>query len=238
MRALMPALAVEGLGARRLAGTAANLARARAALESAAAAVLARAASVHPAGFLWLDPAPLTGAAEEVGLRALARIVMTMGGLEYPPRLGRLRRLYARLAAGLASATTLGGCRFVPRRAGILVVREPAAVETRPVTAGERLLWDGRFAVVLDRGARPRRGGLTLGPLGTAGWAALRAAAPALATAIPPPARPALPALRDDAGVIAVPHLSYQRPGNARLTMRFCQYAPRKSLTTGSFTVA
>ena len=239
LRGLLPALAAEGLSAMRLAATAKRLGRARAALEQSAAHILAQAATVHPAGFVWLDPALLAAAAPEVGLRALARVATVVGGLEYPPRLERLERLYGRVVTGgLDKGVTLGGCRFIPRRGHILVVREPARVAEQPVRAGEKLQWDHRFAVRVHRRARARRGGLTVGALGTTGWTQVRAAQPALATAIPAPARHGLPALRDGLGVISVPHLGYERSKYRRLTMMTGSFSPRISLTVVSFTVA
>ncbi len=239
LRGLMPALAAEGLSPIRLAATAKRLGRARAALEQSTAHILARAATVHPAGFVWLDPEILAAAAPEVGLRALARVAMLVGGLEYQPRLERLERLYERVVAGgLDQGATLGGCRFIPQRGHILVVREPARVAAQPVRAGEKLQWDHRFAVRVHRRARARRGGLTVGALGTAGWAQVRAVQPALGTAIPAPARHGLPALRDGLGVLSVPHLGYERSKHGRLTMMTGSFSPRISLTAASFTVA
>ena len=247
LRMLQPKLTDEGLTPRRLAATADRLGRARAALERTTAAVLARAAAVHPAGFVRLDPGPLAAAAPEVGLRALSRIAMLVGGQEYAPRLERLERLYGRIVAGVAmgvpmTGVTLGGCRFMPHGGGILVVREPATLRAQPVRAGERLVWDHRFALRIARGARPRRGDLVLGPLGSGGWAEVRAQVsaqkPATLAAFPAAVRPGLPALRDGLGVISVPHLGFERGRNCRLTMMCAGFSPRISLTIGSFTVA
>ncbi|HEY5597951.1 MAG TPA: hypothetical protein VIK47_04015 [Kiloniellales bacterium] len=177
-----------------------------------------------------------------MGLRALARIVMVVGGQEYPPRLERLERLYGRLAAGMATGATLGGCRFMPakgpHRGRILVVREPVALADVPVRPGERLHWDHRFAVRLSRSTRARRGGLRLGPLGSDGWAHVRAAVPAPTAGIPAPARPGLPALRDGLGLLSVPHLGFEYSRNHRLTMIIDSFSPRISLAGGTFTVA
>ena len=238
LRELMPALVAEGMNPARLATTATQLGRARAALAQSMAMVLARAVSVHPAGFVWVDPAPLASAAPEVGLRALARIVMLVGGLEYPPRLERLERLYGRVAGGLGSGTTLGGCRFIPRHGRILVVREPTKAGGQTVQPGEALHWDHRFALRVHRQAQAHRGGLTVGPLGIGGWAEVKAAKPGVSTAIPAPARHGLPALRDGLGVISVPQLGYERSKKGKLTMMTGSFSPRISLTTGSFTVA
>jgi tRNA(Ile)-lysidine synthase len=239
LRRLMPVLAAEGLSAERLAAAAGHLGRARAAVEMAVAATLARAAAPHPAGFVWLDPGPLAAGPEEVGLRALARVLTTVGGRAYGPRFERLRRLFGQVAAGLERGATLGGCRLLPRAGRILVVREAAAVRAVPARPGGRVLWDGRFEVAVPHRARPRRGGLTLRPLGAAGWAEVRGAAPELAQApIPAPARAALPALADGRGLLAVPHLGYASGPQWALTMTNCRFAPQTALSAAPFTVA
>jgi tRNA(Ile)-lysidine synthase len=242
LRLLMPGLAREGLTPARLAAAAGHLRRARAALDLAVGRLLVRAVTVHPAGFARIEAGPLVAAPEEIGLRALARVLMAVGGAEYAPRLGRLRRLYGRISAGLARGATLGGCRIVPRHGQLLVVREAAATREIPVHPGERLRWDGRFEVAVRRRAgrgTPELGTLSLGALGGAGWTEVRAAAPSLrATPIPAPARPALPALRDALGVLTVPSLGYEREDSAGLGLKSCRFRPANGLTTLSFTVA
>ncbi|MEE9250881.1 MAG: tRNA lysidine(34) synthetase TilS [Alphaproteobacteria bacterium] len=229
IRALLPALAREGMDARRLAATVSRMSRARAALEEAAAKLLSGAATVYPAGYCRLETAPLGAAPAEVGLRALARTLMCVAGAPYPPRLERLERLYGALTrGGLATARTLAGCRIAPVRPGaaagvVWVCREAAAVAPSvSVAAGERVRWDGRFLVELAPEDKPRgkdrrrgrrgEGGVTLGALNRDGWAEIARANPSLrSTPIPAPVRPTLPALKDENGVLSVPHLGYRR---------------------------
>jgi tRNA(Ile)-lysidine synthase len=128
LRRMAPLLAEAGLGPERLAAAAGRLAGARSAVERAVAGLLARSALVHPAGFVALDRGALLAAPREVGLRALAAVVTAVGGALYPPRLERLERLHAALAAGLGGGRTLGGCRILERRGRTLICREPAAV--------------------------------------------------------------------------------------------------------------
>ncbi len=239
LRGLLPALDSEGLTATRLAATAAHLGRARAALERSVARLLARTVELHPAGFALVDPEALAAASEEVALRAMARILMIVGGLSYTPRFARLRRLHDRISAGLESGLTLAGCRVVPRRGRLLVVRESARVAEQPLQPGRGLLWDGRFEVTLGRAARARSGVLSIAPLAAAGWRELRRAVPELGTSpIPAPARLALPALRDALGIVAVPHLGFQIPGAARLTLRNCRLTQGNVPAPTIFTVA
>ena len=246
LRRLLPELAGEGMTPARLGSASRHLGRARAALEGDVAAVLARAVRPDPAGFLDLDPAVLAGASGEVSRRALARCLMAVGGRDYTPRLERLERLHACLARGLDRAVTLGGCRIVARGGRWLIVREAGRSAAAALQPGGRLLWDGRFEVVLARGGAGRAAEndaeLTVGPLGAAGWRALAAAleaagAGACAARIPAPARGALPALRDAAGLVAVPPVGYFRDRQAAKRLKECRFAPANGLTSPAFTV-
>jgi tRNA(Ile)-lysidine synthase len=237
MRALMPGLAAEGADAERLCATARHLGRARAALEAGVADLLVRAVRLSPAGFAWLDPRPLRAAPAEIGLRALARVLATVGGLAYPPRFERLESLYGQILGGLARGATLGGCRLVPRRGGVLIVREVRGVADCALKPGVQVFWDGRFEVAAGGGAQAR--GLSIGALGPAGWAEVRRLAPEVPTGgVPAPARASLPAIRDVRGLLAVPHLGYRRPAAGASSVPKCRFAPANGLTTRSFTVA
>lgn len=114
LRKLIPALEEAGLTRTRIAAAASHLARAREALDTVTAAVLARVArpqddAVH------LDPIALAAAPREVGLRALAQLLMIVSGQSYRPRFERLERLYDRVAgASLGGGCTLHGCRIAP----------------------------------------------------------------------------------------------------------------------------
>ena len=137
-------LADLGLTAQRLAAAAAHLARARAALESMTEAVLAQATAKGAGGVL-LNPAVLVAAPREVGLRALAALLMKVSGQAYRPRFDALERLFARIAAGtLGGGATLHGCHIAPpsKRGGdkaLLVTREKprkAAGSLKKATSG------------------------------------------------------------------------------------------------------
>ena len=114
MRKLSAQLAEAGLTPARIADAAGHLARAREALDLVTGAVLARA--TRPAGqALLLDPLALAAAPREVGLRALAGVLMGLSGQEYRPRFEALERLFDRLAGGnLGGGATLSGCRLAP----------------------------------------------------------------------------------------------------------------------------
>ncbi len=217
VRKAFPVLAREGLTPARLAQTARSMARARSALEGDTAALLARAAMPHPAGYIRLDPAMLAGEAVETSLRGLSRALVCVGAGPYPPRFARLERAHAAVISGAFTvARTLAGCRLVPDRSAVLVCREPAAAcEEIEITPGGRALWDGRFAVAVKPSGRSRalaRRRMVVRRLGKRGWDEVAAASPGLRkTPLPAAIRPSLPAFWDLEGVVAVPHLNFTR---------------------------
>ena len=212
MRKLLPSLAREGLTVARLAATAARMGEVRAALEAATAAALTAAAVIDPAGYARLNASRLQEEPKEIALRVLSRLLMQVGGTPLPARLERLERLLAAIRAGrLAAGRTLAGCRLLPSRGQVLICREPAAVSApAALRAGERLVWDGRFALSL--GAPRDQGSFRVAALGLAGWRAVAARRAELRhSPIPGAVRPTLPALCDLDGVLTVPHLDYRR---------------------------
>lgn len=110
-----------GLTPARLAGAAAHLARARAALEVMTDAVLDRAARPLAQGYL-VDAGALVAAPREVALRALAALLGRAGGQAYRPRFDSLERLFAAIVGGtLGGGMTLHGCHIralAPGKAG------------------------------------------------------------------------------------------------------------------------
>lgn len=239
LRAAGDSLHREGLSTERLAGTGRRLGAVRAALDAATADLLARAVTLHAAGFLHLDTAALGPAPEEIVRRALLRCLATIGGAPHPPRSERLDRLLAEITTGLDGGLdggrTLAGCRVTPTGDGrLLVARElRACAGALPLSAGEPVWWDRRFQLRLLT-ALP---GLSVGPLGAAGWRAVRThVSPASRQAIPEPARATVPAISDPQGPVAVPHLGFTRPGLSIVaTARFLPAAP---LAGADFAVA
>ena len=117
MRKAQAVLAQAGLSSPRLAAAAAHLARARESLEIVTQAVLLRAAKPWEgvAGGVLLDSAALAAAPREVGLRALASVLMAVGRQTYRPRFESLERLFDRIAqAKLSGGATLHACHIRP----------------------------------------------------------------------------------------------------------------------------
>jgi tRNA(Ile)-lysidine synthase len=215
LRALAPALAEEGMTPERLASTAARLRRARETLERMTADFLVRAASPFDEGFIRLDRDALRNASEEIALRALARLVASVGGLTYVPRRERSEGLLKTLLKAAAPPrrgtsdsvlATLGGVLIVAERANsMLFIREPAAVAPRLAVPGPgHLDWDGRFRLHVRGAPAAFRQPVFVGALGEAGARLLlkdekSEFAHALA-GLPRRVRPTLPALLDGDG--------------------------------------
>lgn len=204
LRAAAGLLAAEGLSPERLADTARRAARARRALEEGTAALLAAAATFHPEGWATLDPAALSAVSEELGLRALARTLMAVGGQVYAPKAAGLERLLSGLGGGMAVARTLGGCVIAPRRGRLLVAREPdAAADRVPLPPGGTRIWDGRFTIRLQAGAPD---GLVVERLGAEGWREAAERWPELRRRdLPVAVREASPALKDGGRLLLAP---------------------------------
>lgn len=140
LRALLPALAEEGLDSARLALFAHRVKRAEAALE-AATDQAARALLVElPGGAVTLEAARLADLPTEIALRLLGRLVARIG-TEGPVELGKLEALQSALAAAIATKgrlrRSLAGA--VVTLAGINVAIEPAPPRrARNLTTGGR----------------------------------------------------------------------------------------------------
>jgi tRNA(Ile)-lysidine synthase len=214
------ALGAAGAGSARLFLGARNLGRARTALEGAVDALLGRAVALDPAGFAVVEAEPIEAAPAELRLRALARLLTTIGGGTHPPRLERLERLAGRLG----ESRTLAGCRILPWRGRLLVCREAAAVAPlSPLAPGAALRWDGRFLVRLAPDAPE---GLMVGAAGAD-----------LPGEVPAPVKASLPALFDLEGRVSVPHLGTCRAGS-ETWLAALVWQPNRALTQAGFTVA
>ncbi|SEH33688.1 tRNA lysidine(34) synthetase TilS [Magnetospirillum fulvum] len=227
MRQLAPTLTAEGLSPARLAATAARLGRARAMLEREVARAAVRLVELHPAGFARLAAGAFATLSDEVVLRLLARLLAVVGGEALPPRHHRLERLARALAGGGVGGLTLAGCRIVPAPdGGWVFCREPARVAA-PVALvpGCEMTWDRRFLIRL---ATDAPAGLCLGALGASPGRNFSEIA--RLKHIPSCARATIPALFDQQGVFAVPHLVYNRTGAREAPCRL-EPAPALCLT-------
>lgn len=201
---------VLGLTAERVALASGSLLRARRALEDSIAGCLADCASLDALGVAHVEIGALMAAGEEVRLRALARLLRTVGGEAYTPRLERLARLFAALRDGhLGRGRTLAGCRILPQGNGALrLLREAAAIPPDGPVPSADFLWDRRFRITIPDALLQ---GLQVGALTAGRWRGIKADIPECA--ISGQVRATLPVLFDQDGVAAVPHLGYRRAG-------------------------
>ena len=233
LRSLAPALAEEGLDAAALCASARRLAAARAALEADCAQLLARHAVIHPQGYAELALAPLAAVPPEIARRALERLLVAVGGRDYPPRGARLVRLAESLTGAESwRGRTLAGCRLDPRGEKIVIAREASRCERRLVSAGETLHWDGRFRIRVNAAGR----GLGIAALG--GALPRKAREPWLSD-LPGPVRAALPALWRGKSLVAVPCPAgaVPRPRTTPKAPLEAVFSPSRPATGASFPV-
>ena len=222
----------------KVAAPAIGFGRERAEREAQTAALLARSASVFPDGWATLEAAAFARADAELGRRALARVLMCIGGQAYPPPAAGLGRLHDAIRHGdLAGGRTLAGCRVLPRGQKLMIVRESAAIAAPQAVGGPgEYGWDGRFLLSLAGRIVPP--GAAIRALGDTGWRDLPDQAKALRSlSVPPPVRATLPALYDLEGVVQVPHLTYRRKGvdPDSVTVVSAAFRPRHVLAGAGF---
>ena len=221
VRLLLPTLASEGLDPAMLAAAARRLADAADAIDAAASALLGKVVTVDELAVASLDPVRFAEGPQEVRLRALARLLLAVGGDDYPPRYERLGGLLGAIQTHDAASRfkrTLGGTVTEVRGGRFLFYREIGRAKLPNVTVqpGFKGVFDHRFAISIGvPGGEPGPARLTVGPLGEEGRRAVKAPAgihPAGALA-------ALPAFRRNGRIIAVPALGYG-VGNLPVTIR------------------
>jgi tRNA(Ile)-lysidine synthase len=205
IRRAIPLLAAFGLDPETLTAAAARLRLAADAIESAASAAIARHVTVDDLAMATLARSLFEEPAEVVR-RVLIRILMAIGGEPYPPRSERLGALLDAMRghAGGRFKRTLAGVVAERRGAQFVVYREigRAGLEAAPLRPGRASTWDHRFRIEPGEGLPD---GLTIGALGEAG----RLAIGAPAGAVPASALAALPAIRRETAILAVPSLGH-----------------------------
>jgi tRNA(Ile)-lysidine synthase len=203
LRALMPALAAEGLDARKLAATAERLGRAAAALDHYVGRLFGRAMEADAFGAVRLQAEAWRDEPEEIRLRSLARILRATGGAAYVPRLESVEALAAAMQAGdTLAARTLAGV-VIDRRKGVFRFQREGGrdgLPEIPVESGFDGVWDGRFRVAV---AGAPAADLSIGALGEAGRRQFAACVPRGM----PRAIEALPVLRRAGTILACPGL-------------------------------
>jgi len=170
LRRLLPSLADAGMDTATLATTAAHFREAADAIDAAATQFFAEHVEADELAVAWLKPAAFADLPVAVRERAIARLILAVGGDDYAPR----REKVAALAAVIASLSTgrfkrtLGGAVAERRGGRVCFYRETGrqGLPVAPMPAVFSGIWDRRFAIQMTAGAGA---GLTLGALGEAG---------------------------------------------------------------------
>lgn len=214
LRAAGAALAAVGVTTEALLALAVKTAVARVAMGEAAIALIAAACRFHPAGFVRLDREIWSAAPASVAMAAMARLLVTVGGGDYPPPTDQLLALAAALASGKHSAT-LSRCRIIAATDGFWLFRERRGLPPeRPLAAEGEDTWDGRFRLICRPSVRLSRFGLRVRPYRESDSRILRAATESTHfDAVPHLARITMPILCDEGGPALAPLLGYVRPG-------------------------
>ena len=211
-------LAREGLTDDRLLATIGHLQRARAALDHAVWALLSSACVWDELGVATLHIRSLASAPDEIGLRALSRILMGASGQVYGPRFEGLERVFHTLKSGPWHDATLHGA-VLERDGDVLrVFRESAAIASAMECDGASFVCDGRFRITLS--CVENQDLPTVSALTPALWREIAEGAKgSLAAAAPARVRATLPAIVDREGLLAVPHAAYLRPNGTTLSL-------------------
>jgi tRNA(Ile)-lysidine synthase len=203
-------------------------------LEGEAAALLANALTIEPAGWASLEISGLLGGNAASAL-AFAWLLRTIGGAEYAVAPDRGAESLGRLRDSGAPGFTLGGCHLSLKGGQLQVCRDWGAIgDPVRVHPGMRLVWDRRFDVEIPA-ALDCRSDLTIARLGERGIRSLgrnpEKPEPGTGDAVPIAARKALPALWQGERLVAVPHLGFGPAIPAR-------FRPVNPVASSGFTVA
>jgi len=156
-----------GLSADVLAATAAQMARARVALDYATRQLAEAVAMAGAMGMISLRRHDFAAAPEELRLRLLAGAIGWIGGAHYRPRLESLTAFDAHICQPDAPGRCLGGVQTLTEGDSVMLMRELAACPTETLSAdSEGIIWDNRWHLHGDLQA-----GDEIAPLGAAGLA-------------------------------------------------------------------
>jgi tRNA(Ile)-lysidine synthase len=180
-------LASGAIDAASIAETAARLAEAADAIDAAATAMLGE---VDDEGVAWLSGDAFAAAPPEVRLRAVSRLLIAIGGDEYPPRREKVAALAAAMLVGARFKRTLAGAVVETRGGRFAFWREAGrgGLPTVHLRPGSTVIWDRRYAVTVTKqaprdlavgpgkGGQPLllRRGKPLDPAAWRNWAAIR----------------------------------------------------------------
>lgn len=153
LREATPALQSVGLCGERLALAARRLGRARSALEAVTGRLWHDLVDLNGGAFARMPRSAMGEQPAELRIRILRRALQAFGGSATPVPLEKAERLDAVLSDPDGLPVTIAGCRVEVRGDSLLVWREAGrqGLPTIELTAGDRLIWDGRFTVTAPR---------------------------------------------------------------------------------------
>ena len=196
-----------------LAATAGKFAELADSIDASVTALIADAVTVDAFAVAWLDPERFAAAPEQVRARLLVRMLIAVGGDDYPPRYARLDALHGAIAASDSARPlkrTLGGVVIERKGARVAFYREAGrdGLPTMRVQPGFDGVWDHRFRVTVGTTAPLR---LTLASVGEAGRREVRERLGPAAAGLPPAAVAVLPVVRQGRKIVAIPRVSPAR---------------------------
>lgn len=225
-----------GIGAEQMGLSARRLARARAAILTAADDVMRRIARLHGGLYGEIDPCLFADYAEEHQVRTFALLVAAYGGEAAPARLSQIEALVAqaRRAASMSEqvgesgeriAVTLGGCRIECSGGGPVRIWREAGREGLPeldLEPGTQRVWDRRFKVGLGA---DESASVVVRALGSEGVRSMLSGSGQVTKSrhpnVPPGAMQTLPSFWRDGRLLAVPSLIPPETPPTRYWARF-----------------
>lgn len=215
-----------GLDIDALTETAKQQGRRRAEADRRVAKALVDTVTIDPAGFATLDAKPFAVLSDDLAEILLTRLLITIGGLAYPPPGRSLTRLVGAMRDDEpASGHTLGHCRIVMHRNHWLFLREHISTENCALIPYRRRRWDDRFEVRLGVEIE----GIELQALGDRCRRVERLLTrTGRGRCLPALVKRTLPSLWRGGNPIAVPHLGLYRAGLTpdSLDLHFCPTTP------------
>jgi len=233
----------------RLAETAKNMARARAALEQQTAREMVKCLELNDAGFCSLNVENFKEITEEIALRILSSTLSSIGGNAYRPRFEKLFALYsAILEKNNFKGRTLWGCKIFASKdkKQIIICREESKLaKDRLISKNKEIHWDERFVLSLTNGAQPTdyKGKFLVGALGQKGWLNIKKSLKKGSKIdYPKEVLYSLPCLKQISSVgiekiISVPHINFNATGSSKtvLKYRLCLAKPLAGLPFGCY---
>ena len=241
LRKLLPVLREEKISSGALGTTARHLAKVRNILDDQTTQVLARAAELNDLGYARIQSKILKEVDRELAIRALERLLGTIGGHFYPISHNGINNVMKKLQKqGLFTSRTLAGCKLQCDKNNILVIREAARCEEKKAKVGSWVHWDGRFRIRLSKCEKTESTSYIIKALGdNLTRRLIKLQGDQRYTDIKRPVRQSLPSVWDKGGLVCVPHLGYRRTeaNPASVFMVQAQFQPRRSATNASFSI-